>query len=207
MARRILTARDQVALLAPWREAAVTQDLVDRLRGEFHGWQRNARLAAVSDDVVNRLRQEFSDWYDQTGHADDGGLDDRKWAQEEYGFQDSGPLSHWPNIENFLKDRYPAAHRGLEAGRERVDPLLDGDQNGHKSYQTGPGAVSEYGYDPRGVASAFMLMHLNAHGTCDKYWPGITDRAQQRLTDIFDKRQQMQRAYEQRQTTARHWMP
>ena len=170
--------------------------------------QRTSRLAAVSNDVVSRLRQEFSDWYDQTGHADDngiGGLDDRKGAQEKYGFPDPGPLAHWPNIENFLKDRYPAAHRGLEAGRERVDPLLDGGQDGHKPYQTGPGAVSEYGYDPRGVAAAFMLMHLNAHNVIsDKHWPGITDKAQQRLTDIFDKRQQMQRNYEQR-TGATYW--
>lgn len=38
MTRRILTAREQLQMLSPWREAAMNQDLVNSLRDQFHDW-------------------------------------------------------------------------------------------------------------------------------------------------------------------------
>jgi len=70
----------------------------------------------------------------------------------------------------------------------------------HPGYETGPEAVEKYGYDPRQVAAGFMYLHTNAH---EQARPGsrgsYVSRDIDRLSDIFQKRQQMQRDYEQRQ--------
>lgn len=201
---RLVSPRARIVRkLSPDEHGAANAHLTDyyqKLRD-----QRTARLAAVSDDMVNQLHDEFSDWYDHTGHASDHDAAARQRVQENYGITDNGPVSHWPNVENFLKEHYPAAHRGLEMGMEHAGPLLDGEEPwpdtdepaSREPYQTGPDAVARHGYDPKGVAAAFMLMHLQVNNR-EKRWPGITDEAQQRLNDIFDKRQQMQRQHEQR---------
>lgn len=174
--RRIIVARDQVALLAPWREAAVNQDLVDRLHGEFHAWRKT------------QPKRTPRNW--------DGMI---------------GGLNEWTNIEKFLKDQYPAAHRGLGAGYEMAGPLLDGrpmqsdymmpgplEYSTPQPYETGPEAEAQHGYDPKEIAAGMLLLHNKS----DRFRGDMSHEDQARLTDIAQKRFQMQRDYEQRQTTA-----
>jgi GNAT superfamily N-acetyltransferase len=163
---RILSQREQY----PWRTAAVNQDLVDRLDGEFWDW-------AEANNVTNPyLRDDVE--------------------------QERGAIGHWPSIERFLKKRYPAAHRGLEMGSEEARPMLDQPSAqtyaplwGKDRYETGPDAVAQHGYDPKEIAAGMLLLHNQSHPLRGD----LAQEDQDRLTDIFTKRQQMQRDYEQRQ--------
>lgn len=152
---------------------------------------RHARLAAVTQDLVDRLKGEFHAWRKQQpkGSIFGGGV--------------IGGLDHWPNIENFLKDQYPAAHRGLDMGYEEARTLLDHDElypAGHpmadraKPYDTGPQAVAKHGYDPKEIAAGMLLLHNKT----DRFRGDLSDEDQARLHDIARKRYRMQRDYEQR---------
>lgn len=145
------------------------------------------RLAAVTQDLVDRLHDEFDDWME---------------AQPAVNFPQWG-IGHWPNIEKFLKDKYPAAHRGLGMGMEEAQPLIDqkprglyGDPmpEGRDPYPTGPEAESQHGYDPKEIAAGMLLLHNKAN----PFRGEMVQEDQDRLNDIFTKRQQMQRSFEER---------
>lgn len=162
MTRRILTAREQAEMLAPWKLATTSDSSVRKF--------------------VEHLHEEMKQWA-QEAHEDD------------FGGDPSGPAYNWEDIESFLKDRYPAAHRGIELGMEDARPLVHGEASSFDApYETGPEAESKYGYDPRMVAAAMVLLHNEADG--DREWAIPEDMGV--LTDIFAKRQKMQREYEQR---------
>jgi ribosomal protein S18 acetylase RimI-like enzyme len=149
------------------------------------------RHAAVNRELVDRLNGEFHDWYGVN-------KDDLYFAESNN--KGMGPLGHWPNIEAFLADRYPAAHRDLDMGMEGAQPLMDGEGlYGDRvpdaaPYETGQAAVDLHGYDPREVAASMLLLHNGAN-------PQRGDMAQHdqdRLNDIARKRFDMQRTYEDR---------
>jgi hypothetical protein len=166
MTRRVITARDQVALLAPWHTAAVPDSLINGTVKKF----------------VKKLHGEMKQWAKEA-HEDD------------FGGDPSDPAYNWEDIESFLKNRYPAAHRGMEMGMEDARPLVHGEPSSFDApYETGPEAEGKYGYDPRQVAAAMVLLHNKADG--DRDWAIPQDMGL--LVDIFTKRQQMQRDYEQR---------
>ena len=153
---------------------------------------RRMRIAAFDQELIDRLRGEYHDWYDENGN------EALNWAGR-------GPLGNWRQIENFMKTKYPAAHRGLNAGQESVMPLLDfgsrvlSPLNGQKDttapYETGPEAFKQYGYDPKEVAAGMLLLHNQSHPQRGD----MLDYDIDRLSDIAQKRQQMQNDYEQRQ--------
>ena len=158
--------------------------------------QEKSRTAAVNQNMVDRLHGEFHDWWDQN-------KDDLFFPEANP--HGRGPLGHWPNIESFLADRYPAAHKGFNTGYEQARVLVDWNKmypheepGGHQRYETGPEAEAQHGYDPKEVAASMLLLHNQS----DPLRGDLAQDDQDRLTDIFTKRQQMQRAYEQRQTTA-----
>jgi ribosomal protein S18 acetylase RimI-like enzyme len=149
------------------------------------------RQAAVNQELVDRLHHEFHDWYGQN-------KDDLYFTEPNN--KGMGPLGHWPNIEAFLADHYPAAHRNLDMGMEAAQPLMDGKGlYGDRvpdapTYETGQAAVDLHGYDPKEIAASMLLLHNGAN-------PQRGDMAQHdqdRLNDIFDKRVKMQRTHEQR---------
>ena len=171
-----------------------------------------ARLAAVTQDLVDRLHDEFHDWWDQN-------KDDLFFPEANP--HGRGPVGHWPNIESFLQDRYPAAHKGFENGYENAAKALDLDHSRDMrelrnplpddpqepiwtredaTYETGPKAVEKHGYDPAEIAAGMVLLHNRSHR--GRVGLGVEDFDQQRLVNIFTKRQQMQRDYEQRTKTA-----
>ena len=51
---------------------------------------------------MDRLNGEFHDWYGAN-------KDDLYFTERNK--KGMGPLGHWPNIEEFPAQRYPAAHR------------------------------------------------------------------------------------------------
>lgn len=76
----------------------------------------HARLAA-NEELLQKLHDDFHDWYAEHGN------ERLNWAGR-------GPLGNWHQIENFLKDRYPAAHKGITTGKEEAGRLLDTGQLG-----------------------------------------------------------------------------
>jgi len=150
-----------------------------------------SRSAAVNRELVDRLHGEFHDWWGTS-------KDDLYFPERNN--KGMGPLGHWPNIEAFLADRYPAAHRDLDMGMEAAQPLMDGEGLfGDRvpdvpAYETGPDAIARHGYDPREVAASMLLLHNGVN-------PQRGDMAkpdQDRLNDIARKRFDMQRTYEDR---------
>ena len=161
------------------------------------------RLAEKSFDytLVDRLEGEFNDWAKKNNITNPSDL---SWAPR-------GPIGHWPNIELFLKNRYPAAHRNLAMGDELSRPLMDRgetpkyrhekDQHPPRAnpaeeslnipYETGPEAVAKYGYDPKEITAAMLLLHDDSH-----IGRTLLKRDQNRLNDIARKRHKMQEAYE-----------
>lgn len=199
---------------------APTLDRVDEAwaRNEIHEHLSRSRpdeavrrrvATNLNQDIVDRLDSEFHEWYfSQPKH--------------EKNYSDlQGPIGNWKNIENFLKSKYPAAHRGLDMGMEEVTPLLDGPNTpqyaqdaqsdvqvyrqrnpappgSNRPYETGPEAVSQYGYDPKEIAAVMLMLHNQSHpfrSTQDDFFSHDLDR----LYDIAQKRQQMQKAYDQKQ--------
>lgn len=154
--------------------------------------QRDAfayRFAAVNQEMVDGLNTQFHDWWETTGkHQSGGSVDDV--AQMDFMDEDRGPIGHWPNIENFLKEKYPAAHKGLGMGLE-AEWSLDG---GAKPYLTGPEAIKQHGYDPSEIAAGMLLLHNQS----DPFRGDMAQQDQDRLNDIAQKRYKMQRAYDSR---------
>lgn len=162
----------------------------------------------AAQSLINRLQGEFDQW------ASDNGIIEHPFERGDWKPDNPrGPIGHWPYIENFLEDNYPAAHRGLQYGMETAQPLMDGYSKLYNkpvedrwvglnggTYQTGPEAVAQHGYDPKEIAAAFLYLHNRSHAfrNTDEW----IDQDVDRLFDIFQKRMKMQRNYEQRQ--ARH---
>lgn len=183
-------------MLSPWRLASEFDPMAvtNRLKGEFHDW-----FDALPQDRLDEIRNiEIHPFMDH---------------------HENSPISHWPTVERFLKDKYPAAHRGFLNGREDAsmwldhpnneyeDPMLEGDDEFGSLPPPEPYSSADHqklGYDPQEVAAGMVLLHNRAHsGRQDSYL--TTDK--NRLVDIYNKRQQMQRAYEQRQANRRVAMP
>jgi len=149
--------------------------------------QANSRLAAVTQEMVDGLNTHFHDWWEQQGNAA-GSADDM--ARMDFMDEERGPIGYWPNIENFLKDEYPAAHKGLGMGLE-AEWSLDGHA---KPYLTGPEAIAEHGYDPSEIAAGMLLLHNQS----DPFRGDMAQQDQDRLNDIAQKRFMMQRNYDNR---------
>lgn len=177
----------------------------DRLTPDGEGWSayEKSRHAAVTQNLVDRLHDEFSKWYHHGG-----GIDQDEFHEDHLDPISSdqparGPVGDWANVERFLKQNYPAAHKNHGMGLEEAGHIMDGhdpmpyQQNSGADltpYATGPDAVSAHGYDPKEIAAGMLLLH-------NKSTPFRGDLAQEdqaRLNDIFDKRVKMQRTYEQR---------
>lgn len=161
------------------------------------------RLAEKSFDytLVDRLEGEFNDWAKKNNITNPSDL---SWAPR-------GPIGHWPNIELFLKNRYPAAHRNLAMGDELSRPLMDrgetpkyrhekdqhppranpAEESLNVPYETGPEALAKYGYDPKEITAAMLLLHDDSH-----IGRTLLKRDQNRLNDIARKRHKMQEAFE-----------
>lgn len=167
----------------------------------------NEKTAALDTDLLDKLTGEFHDWYDKEGqealHGNDPNMDfaaDKPGLTPfvEEGRQQEmdrrGPIGYWPNIENFLKKHYPAAHKNYAAGLEQAGPNLD-KPRATNPYETGPDAHTQYGYDPAEIAAAMVLLHNNSHPL--RGWSGDADK--DRLTKIYKTRERMQRVYEERQ--------
>lgn len=185
------------------------------------------RIAALTQDVVDRLKSEFDEWWKGTGE---------EVPQVKGAWPGRGAIGHWPTIERFLGEKYPAAFKGFNMGHEEVTPMLDrtvysGDSvfgdlqpeddcpacfgygnSGHPDedcavcggdgwanpdalYDSGSKAVARHGYDPSEIAAGMLLLHNESH----PFRGGMSDADQERLVDIFQKRQKMQRDYEERQ--------
>ncbi len=164
-----------------------------------------------TDSIIYGLSSEFDEWakannkgnpYDHRVLTTPRDLVPKNWKPR-------GPVGYWPNIEEFMKERYPAAHRGLSMGFEDADPLLDSGGKhedgtdlewlvGKDPYETGPEAVAKHGYDPREIAATLLLLHNDTHPGRENYLK--SDQA--RLLDIAQKRHQMQQAYEEKQKVA-----
>ena len=151
--------------------------------------QRRNRIAAVTQTMVDGLNDQFHEWWGSQKPSG-GSVDD--FAQADFMDEDRGPIGHWPNIENFLKDVYPAAHRGLASGME-AEWSLDGHA---KPYLTGPEAIKQHGYDPSEIAAGVLLLHNKS----DLFRGDMAQQDQDRLNDIAQKRFKMQRNYDSRQT-------
>ena len=159
-----------------------------------------ARLAAVTQDLVDRIRGEFDEW----------AVDYAEPTEDIYGDKyNRGPIGEWKNVENFLYERYPAAHKNHDYGQEEAAWALDGYQpmpyqlhsQGKEygadltPYETGNEAVATHGYDPAEIAAAMVLLHNQSHPLRED----LAKVDQDRLTDIYTKRTKMQRDYEQAQ--------
>jgi hypothetical protein len=130
-------------------------------------------------EVTDRLGNEFREWADEN-------------KETLHPTKPFPPQRDWKNVERFLKNNYPAAHKGFSTGLEQAGEALDRPVKGRR-YQTGPKTVEALGYDPKEVAAGMLLLHNRSH-------PFRMDQSNDldRLVKIFDKRQQMQRNYEQR---------
>lgn len=186
MGRRIITAREQHEMLSPWRTAS--------------GFDPMA--------VTNKLKGEFNDWFDALPQDR---LDELRNIEMHPLMDENTPVGHWPTVERFLKDRYPAAHRGFMSGQEdaahwlddpddeNTSPMMENEDDWPELYSSADHQT--LGYDPQEIAAGMVLLHNRAHsGRQDSYLS--TDK--KRLVDIYHKRQQMQRNYEQR-TGATYW--
>lgn len=162
------------------------------------------RIAAGEFDpseVTNRLENEFYDWQEQ---QPEDRYSDHEW---------NIGIGHWPAVEDFLKDRYPAAHRGFANGREDAWAFMKGyndspidyakyladDEEPYdydaQPYQVDLSTQQQLGYDPEEVVAGMVLLHNKAHsGRGNAYEP----EDKQTLVDIFNKREKMQQDYERR---------
>lgn len=162
--------------------------------------------ADLVKDYTDNLYKEFHDWATQRGVVPVGfpaGHED-EW---DYTKPMGGPLTYWDNIEGFFKERYPEAYRGFNMAEEKARPLMDtgycgwSDQTRQaKPYETGPEAEAKYGYDPRQLAAGMMYLHTWSHSQNPQTgWRGDKlSRDIDRLSDIFQKRVDMQEKARQR---------
>ena len=150
-------------------------------------WLRHA--APVRPGITKRLEQEFNDWASSNPNV----IKSRSYTEQR------GPISYWPHVEDFLKENYPASHKGVRRGMEDAGSILHypefgKQQMGFDPYETGPEAVAKHGYDPAEVVAGMLLLHNSS--SPQRGYTSDTDVGI--LTDIVQKRQQMQRNYEQR---------
>ena len=162
-------------------------DFTDAVKEHWRGQRTASRTAALDSDLAARLHDEFHDWW---------GKNKDELFFSEPNNHGRGPLGHWPNIEQFLQDRYPAAHKDFDMGREQARHMLDRPQmmeDGYFTrYETGPDAVAKHGYDPAEVAAGMLLLHNQTH---PHRWDDHQDDLE-RLTDIVTKRHQMQQQHD-----------
>lgn len=165
--------------------------------------RRRKPTAAVNQGLVDRLHDEFHQWWENKQNLDTDPASADYWK----GNGVSKPIQYWPHIEEFLSHKYPASNRWHDMGMEEAGHILDGHkpmpyqvQSGADTtpYETGPEAIATYGYDPKEIAAGMLLLHNRSNPLRGDMLP----QDQARLNDIFQKRQQMQRDYEQRTKTA-----
>ncbi len=154
--------------------------------------------------IVDQVHDEFNDWWDNGGTPGEGYDPDHLYEE----VVNRGPIGHWPTVENFLKDRYPAAYRGLGYGYEEAKAILDNEGEIYrpgesdlleqpKPYETGQEPLEQYGYDSKEIASAVMYLHNLSRGIGGNYDEHAGEDGA-RLWNIYQKRQQMQHNYESR---------
>lgn len=132
--------------------------------------------------VTSRLHNEFNQWAEPLR------------AAGKIGPYPANLVTHWPYVERFMKENYPAAHKGFDMGHEEVRPAINrGLKDPSKAvYETGPDAVAKYGYDPMETAAGMVLLHSNGRPTSERM-------NKQMLTNIYKNRVQMQQNYNQKQ--------
>jgi ribosomal protein S18 acetylase RimI-like enzyme len=178
----------------------------------------------TQNDIVGRMDREFHDWaYGNNKENPYDTEDTPGWHGEP-----RGPIGYWPHIEDFLREKYPAAHRGLNLGMEEAGYLMDvapyggygrprydpsqetpsarhykgelGTVDEMEPYETGHEAVEKYGYDPKEVVAALMLLHSDSSSKRKSRMKNGVPKFQQedldRLHDIAVKRFKNQRQYE-----------
>lgn len=169
----------------------------------------------TQENVLGKVDQEFNDWaYENNKDNPYDTPDTPGWHGEP-----RGPIGYWPNVEDFLREKYPAAHRGLTLGMEEAGFLMDvvpytnptykkpvHDQEGRfvndlPPYETGIDAVNKYGYDPKEIVAALMLLHNDTSPIRKrkqrKGVPSFQQEDLDRLHDIAVKRYMQQRVYEE----------
>lgn len=191
-----------------------------KIRTPKHDWidlggepEGSVRYAAVNQDLLNRLHGEFKDWWGKEGPAHvEQTIATSGWPQDtlknfaDRAISERGPVGFWPNVEGFLKSRYPAAHRNMFMGYEDTRPLLDWKKNydhdaGIPLYETGPEAEAKHGYDPREVVAAMLLLHNQSDPRRNQLNADLAKEDEDRLNEIAQKRVQMQRKFEDRALT------
>jgi hypothetical protein len=184
--------------------AALNEDTIGKLHSEFRDWWRSGDglEAFHGHPLIDRYHtlKKIADKYDQEGwpQGDEGNEITTQFLNSQGTYRRiqnemkrRGPIGWWPNVENFLKQKYPAAHKNFEAGLEDAAHWLD--KGG--VYDTGQDSISQYGYDPREVAAGMVFLHNESH----PFRGDMAQKDQQRLTDIYNKRVQMQEEYNQKQ--------
>jgi hypothetical protein len=118
------------------RFAAVTQNLVDRLGGEFWDW-------AESNNATNPyLKDDTEQERGPIGY----------WPHVESFLKEKYPAAH-RDLE-----------MGSEEARPILDnPEHNGRLWGIDPYETGPEAIAKHGYDPKEIAAAMLLLHNGSH--------------------------------------------
>jgi hypothetical protein len=195
-----------------YRIAALNEETIGKLHGEFRDWWRSGDgpEAFNSHPLIDRYNtlKNTTEKYNQEGwpQGDEGSeiLTQYRNSQDIHRrirseMKRRGPIGWWPNVENFLKQKYPAAHKNFEAGLEEAAVNLDSPRS---SYETGQDALSQYGYDPREVAAGMVFLHNESH----PFRGDMAQKDQQRLTDIYNRRVEMQENYNQKQlvSASRH---
>ena len=172
----------------------------------------------TQNDVLGKVDREFNDWAWENKKENPY---DVEGAPGWHGTP-RGPIGYWPHIEDFLKEKYPAAHRGLTLGMEEASWLMDvlphlgptakwkkpiynqDDKyvNDLSHYETGLEAVQKYGYDPKEIVAALMLLHndsssIRKNKQSEDGVPKFQQEDLDRLNDIATKRYLQQRQYEE----------
>lgn len=135
--------------------------------------------------VTTKLHGEFNDWAAPLA------------AAGKIGPYPTNLVTHWPYVEQFMKAKYPAAHRGFNMGHEEARPAINrGLLHPEKAvYETGPEAVGKYGYDPSEIAAGMLLLHEQGR-------PSAETSDKRMLNKIYQNRVKMQQQYDQRQQIA-----
>lgn len=146
--------------------------------------------------VTTRLKGEFDNWASPLA------------AAGKIGPYPKNLVTHWPYVEQFMKEKYPAAHKGFDMGMEQARPALtysistygkppDKHNSGYEKYEMGPEAISKYGYDPSEIAAGMLLLHNSGRASAEA--GGLDEK---HLVEIYKKRHQMQQQYDQKMEMA-----
>lgn len=193
-----------------YRVAALNEETIGKLHSEFRDWWRSGDgpeafnshpLISRHNELTKKVNEFNESGWPHVGQAqfEESNVISSQYrkSQENHRrikneMKRRGPIGWWPNVENFLKQKYPAAHKGFEAGLEEAVPSLD---SSRPSYETGQDALSKYGYDPREIAAGMVFLHNESH----PFRGDMAQKDQQRLTDIYNRRVEMQENYNQKQ--------